>query len=196
MDIEYIKNNYIFETLTDTHDLSDFECESDDLNDFLKNDALKQQKEKLNLTKLIICDDEIIGFVSLLTDSMKLRLLQDEVEKEKIKGELEVSENNTIPAIKIGRFAIDKKYTGHGLGSQILRNILYNLKKIAENYVGLRFAIVEGYATAYTFYVTNNQFNNLKSDEKLINRIDTIKKQDPTRTFYLYYDLKDLDLDN
>ena len=196
MDIEYIKNNYIFETLTDGHDLSDFECESDDLNDFLKNDALKQQKEKLNLTKLIICDDEIIGFVSLLTDSMKLRLLQDEVEKEKIKGELKVSENNTIPAIKIGRFAIDKKYTGHGLGSQILRNILYNLKKIAENYVGLRFAIVEGYATAYTFYVTNNQFNNLKSDEKLINRIDTIKKQDPTRTFYLYYDLKDLDLDN
>lgn len=196
MDIEYIKNNYIFETLTDTHDLSDFECESDDLNDFLKNDALKQQKEKLNLTKLIICDGEIIGFVSLLTDSMKLKLLQDEVEKEKIKGELKVSENNTIPAIKIGRFAIDKKYTGHGLGSQILRNILYNLKKIAENYVGLRFAIVEGYATAYTFYVTNNQFNNLKSDEKLINRIDTIKKQDPTRTFYLYYDLKDLDLDN
>ena len=51
MDIEYIKNNYIFETLTDTHDLSDFECESDDLNDFLKNDALKQQNEKLNLTK-------------------------------------------------------------------------------------------------------------------------------------------------
>ena len=179
MDIEYIKNNYIFETLTDAHDLSDFECESDDLNDFLKNDALKQQKEKLNLTKLIICDDEIIGFVSLLTDSMKLRLLQDEVEKEKIKGELKVSENNTIPAIKIGRFAIDKKYTGHGLGSQILRNILYNLKKIAENYVGLRFAIVEGYATAYTFYVTNNQFNNLKSDEKIINKIDSIKKTRP-----------------
>ena len=121
--------------ILDTHDLSDFECESDDLNDFLKNDALKQQKEKLNLTKLIICDGEIIGFVSLLTDSMKLKLLQDEVEKEKIKGELKVSENNTIPAIKIGRFAIDKKYTGHGLGSQILRNILYNLKKIAENYV-------------------------------------------------------------
>ena len=195
MDIEYIKNNYIFETLTDTHDLSDFECESEDLNDFLKNDALKKQKEKLNLTKLIICDGEIIGFMSLLTDSMKLRLLRDEAKKERIKGSLKVSENNTIPAIKIGRFAIDKKYTGHGIGSQILRNILYNLKKIAENYVGLRFAIVEGYATAYTFYVTNNQFNNLKSDEKLINKIDSIKKQDPTRTFYLYYDLKDLDFD-
>lgn len=71
MEIEYIKNNYKFETLSEEHDLSDFECESEDLNDFLKNDALKQQKEKLNLTKLITCDGEIIGFVSLLTDSIK-----------------------------------------------------------------------------------------------------------------------------
>ena len=195
MDIEYIKYNYIFETLTEDHDLSDFECESDDLNDFLKADALKQQNEKLNLTKLIVCDGEIIGFVSLLTDSMKLKLLRDEVEKEKIKGKLNVSENNTIPAIKIGRFAIDKKYSGQGLGSQVLRNVLYNLKKIAENDVGFRFVIVEGYASAYTFYATNNQFNNLKNDEKNLNKIDKIKKQDPTRTFYLYYDLKDLEGD-
>ena len=27
MEIEYIKNNYIFETLTEAHDLSKFECE-------------------------------------------------------------------------------------------------------------------------------------------------------------------------
>ena len=52
---------------------------------------------------------------------MKLKLLKDELEKEKIKGKLNISENNPIPAIKIGRFAIDKKYTGKGLESQILR---------------------------------------------------------------------------
>ena len=45
MDVEYIKNNYHFETLTDEHDLSDFSCDSEDLNDFLKNDALPQQKK-------------------------------------------------------------------------------------------------------------------------------------------------------
>lgn len=194
MDIEYIKNNYRFETLTKNHDLSNFECECNDLNEFLKNDALKQQKEKLNLTKLITCDGAIIGFVSLLTDSMKLKLLRDKVEKEKIKGKLNVSENNPILAIKIGRFAIDRKYAWYELGSKILRNILYNLHEIAENNVGLRFVVVEGYASAYNFYVTNNKFKNLKKDEKNIDKIELIKKQDPTRTFYLYYDLKDLDL--
>ena len=46
MDIEYIKENYKFETLTEKHDLSNFECDSADLNDFLKNDALNQQMVK------------------------------------------------------------------------------------------------------------------------------------------------------
>ena len=132
MEIEYIKNNYIFETLTEEHDLSNFECDSDDLNEFLKKDALKQQEEKLNLTKLITCDGEIIGFVSLLTDTMKLKLLRDELEKEKIKDKLNVSVNNSILAIKIGRFTIDKKYAKHGLGSTILRNILFNIQELLK----------------------------------------------------------------
>lgn len=193
MNIEYIKNNYRFETLTPDHDLTGFECESQDLNEFLKKDALKQQQEKLNLTKLITCDENIIGFVSLLTDSMKLKLLRDEIQKEKIKDKLNISENNTIPAIKIGRFAIDKRYSGKGLGTKIIRNIISNIREIAETQVGLRFVIVEGYASAYNFYVTHNNFKNLKKDENKINHINQIKKQDPTRTFYLYFDLKDLE---
>ena len=40
VDIEYIKENHRFETLTDEHDLSNFKCVSDDLDDFLKSDAL------------------------------------------------------------------------------------------------------------------------------------------------------------
>lgn len=41
MNTNYIKNNYIFETLTLNHDLSSFKCESEDLADFLKEDALR-----------------------------------------------------------------------------------------------------------------------------------------------------------
>lgn len=143
MDIEYIKNNYKFETLTKEHDLSEFECESEDLNDFLKNDALKQQEEKLNLTKLITCDEKIIGFVSLLTDSIKLKIINENTVKITIKEKLNISENNMIPAIKIGRFAIDKKYSRQGLGSHILKSIILNIKDIAENEVGLHFVVVK-----------------------------------------------------
>ena len=66
MEISYIKENYRFEILSDKHDLSKFNCGVVDLNNFLKYDALNQQDMNLNLTHLVICDDEIIGFVSLL----------------------------------------------------------------------------------------------------------------------------------
>lgn len=109
MDIEYIKKNYRFETLTKNHDLSQFESDSDDLNEFLKNDALKQQCSNLNLTKLIVCEGNIIGYFSLLTDTIYLNNIREDIVKKDIKNQLNiVSNKNAMPAVKIGRFAIDK----------------------------------------------------------------------------------------
>lgn len=42
MEIKYIKENYYFETLSEKHDLDNLDCGDNDLNDFLKNDALTQ----------------------------------------------------------------------------------------------------------------------------------------------------------
>ncbi|MDO5860617.1 hypothetical protein [Methanobrevibacter sp.] len=47
MEIDYIKNNYDIIKLNEKHDLNDFSCGLDDMVDFLKNDALYQQEEKL-----------------------------------------------------------------------------------------------------------------------------------------------------
>lgn len=107
-----------------------------------------------------------------------------------IKEKLNISENNRIPAIKIGRFAIAKKYSGKGLGSHLLKSIILNIKDIAETEIGLRFIVVEGYASAYNFYVTHNNFRSLKKDEKDLKNLDKIVKHSPERTFYLYLDLK------
>ena len=195
MDIQYIKENYKFETLSEEHDLSEFESDSKDLNDFLKNNALKLQKDKLNLTKLITCDERIIGYVTLLTDSIPLNNIRDDKVKNDIKIQLSItSKKKGLPAIKIARLAIDKRYSGQGLGSDILMNILFNIKNIAETSVGLRFVTVDGYAKAYNFYVEHNGFSNLKKDdEKIRKKLDTIIERNPNQTFYLYLDLKVLE---
>lgn len=195
MNIGYIKENYKFETLTAEHDLSGFNSDSDDLNNFLKKDALEQQNSKLNLTKLITCDEKIIGYVTLLTESIPLRDIRDDKVKEDIKNQLSLtSKKKGIPALKIGRLAIDKKYSGQGLGSDILMSILFNIKNIAETSVGLRFVTVDGYAKAFNFYVKHNGFNNLKrDDEKIRKKLDTIIERNPNQTFYLYLDLKVLE---
>lgn len=192
MDIEYIKENYYFEILNEKHDLSNFECDSNDLTNFLKNDALKQQDMNFNLTQLVICDNEIVGFFSLLTDTLKLKTLENNNLKKEIKLELDISENNEIPAIKIGRLAIDKKYSKKGLGSHILRNILLSILNLSKTKVGLRFVTVDAYATALNFYVKKNNFSSRKSDTETLKKIDKIKKQNPNRSFILYLDLKDI----
>ena len=192
MDIEYIKENYYFEILNEKHDLTNFECDSNDLTNFLKNDALKQQDMNLNLTQLVICDNEIVGFFSLLTDTLKLKTLENNNLKKEIKLELDISENNEIPAIKIGRLAIDKKYSKKGLGSHILRNILLSILNLSKTKVGLRFVTVDAYATSLNFYVKKNNFSSRKSDTETLKKIDKIKKQNPNRSFILYLDLKDI----
>lgn len=191
MKIKEIEDNYYFENLNEKHDLSDFDCGDKDLNDFLKNDALAQQNARLNVTKLIMCDGNIIGFTSLLTDGIMIKKIRNEKVKSEIKEKLNINSNKkSISAVKIGRLAIDKKYARKGLGSHILNNILKNLKDISEKEVGFRFIIVEGYAKAFNFYVTKNGFEHLKNDENDINNIEFIAKRDPTRKFYLYFDLE------
>ena len=195
MDIEYIKNNFYFETLSSKHDLSNFKCASDDLNDFIKNDALRQQEMNLNITQLAICDGEIIGFVSILTDTLKIKTIEDKSLKEEMKNELNiVGEDNTLPAIKIGRFAIDEKYAQKGLGSFIFRNVLLSILHLSKTKVGLRFITVEAYAMAFNFYVKKNNFTYRKSDEKLVKKLESIIQRDPERQFNLHLDLKDIQL--
>ena len=83
--------------------------------------------------------------------------IRDEDIKIDIKDQLSSSsKKRKLPAIKIGRLAVDEKYSGMGLGSEILMSILFNVKTMAENNVGLRFVTVEGYARAYNFYVNHN----------------------------------------
>lgn len=184
MDIEYIKKNYTFELLTKEHDLSYFQCDSKDLNDFLKDDALIQQKNKFNITKLICCDKKIIGYFSLLADTIKINKLSEE-DSNKLNEKTDFKE---LPAIKIGRFAIDETYTNKGLGTLILENIMNIIYILSTEYIGVRYITVDGYAKAYNFYEKNG-FSVLKKDKETINNIDKIIKKDPERTIALYFDI-------
>lgn len=57
--------------------------------------------------------------------------------------------------------------------------------------IGFRVIIVEAYAIALDFYIKNN-FYTRESDKEILKKIDMIKKQDPTRCFNIYLDLKDI----
>lgn len=176
MTIERIKNEYIIDKLNEKSDLDTFSCGLEDMDEFLKNDALNQQNENLSVTYLVRHDDEIVGFFSLLSDKIELKDIEDEYDLP----------YSICPAMKIGRFAVNEKYRSSGLGTVLLDNICYQIKKISKIH-GIRFITVDAYCNVRKFYY-KNEFKHfkVKNKKKLIR---TAERNEKT-TIGLYKDLK------
>ena len=62
-----------FLLLTEDHTIKPFDCEDDDLNDFLFNKALLYQKELLATTFIVEDEERTLGYYSVLNDSLQLK---------------------------------------------------------------------------------------------------------------------------
>lgn len=64
--------------LEKSHILSSFTSSNEDLNDFLHNDALKSQEDLISRTYLCIWKSRIAGFFTLVTDTIEVKLVEQE----------------------------------------------------------------------------------------------------------------------
>ena len=142
--------------LTEDYPIKPFDCEDEDLNDFLFNEAVPYQKELLATTFVMENDKQTLGYYSLLNDSLQLKeeMFTSKSQFRKFLRELVPYPKRhlkTIPALKIGRLAIDKTFKGKGLGSVIMANIISKCIKMNEEQ-GCRLITVDAYKQAVTFY--------------------------------------------
>jgi len=114
---------------------SEFDCENNDLNEFLKKDARIHYSERLAQTFVILDGDRIAGFFSLLADS--LRLGEEETADFRERG----ISYPSFPAVKIGRFGIDQGYKRKGVGKLAFRGIVGLVNNLREE-IGCRFLTV------------------------------------------------------
>lgn len=101
-------------SIMEAHDSSDFDCCDADLNDFIKSDALRQRIDGWNTTYIAteIGSKKIIGFFALSIDSIGLT----PNERKRLRKDY-----SNIPAIKIGRFAVDRRFQRKGIGQQMMQ---------------------------------------------------------------------------
>ncbi|BAO04881.1 acetyltransferase, gnat family [Clostridium botulinum B str. Osaka05] len=144
-----------------SRDRKKFKNHSKEINYFIKEEALKEQEQDLNTTHLLYKGNELIGFISLCTDSIRLEIDEQE--------EYEIPYAN-IPAIKIARLAISKNYQHKELG-QFLVKYSINLALKIRKYVGVKFITVDCYRHRLTYYkdklgftINKNQNPNRCSD--------------------------------
>ena len=118
-----------FLLLTEDHTIKPFDCEDEDLNDFLFKEAILYQKQMLATTFIVENNERTLGFYSVLSDSLQIReeLFPSKSQYKKFVQNLIPHRKRhlkNIPSLKIGRLGIDKTYKGKGLGSILLESII------------------------------------------------------------------------
>lgn len=155
------------EPLDNHHDFKDFHCESDDLNDFIKHDALPEQNCMLSRTYLFFYEGEVIGFVSLSADSVAVRYLKAGDIARKKGGKAAYS---NLPCILIGRLAVVKKLERRGLGTNILNWAIGLITNVVCKSVGCRYITVDPKEESLPLYIKSGlgftQMEALKAGEE------------------------------
>jgi GNAT superfamily N-acetyltransferase len=131
----------------DQAELGTFECGDDDLNGFLRDDALRLQERNTVVTYLALYDGELAGYVSLMVDAIVLET------KERKSLRLNHADHPVLPALKIARLATAKVFreTNAGLGTMLMRFAADRAYSIADS-AGCRLLTVDAYPDAITFY--------------------------------------------
>ncbi len=114
--------------LTPHHNLSDFDCGDNDLNEFLKDNALHFTEQRIANTFVLEDGDNIAAYFCLLNDKISQEESSNNKWKNLKKEFPEGKQFSSYPAIKIGRFAVSLKYKGQNYGTDLmvmLKEMLY-----------------------------------------------------------------------
>jgi len=112
--------NYSIQALTSHHNRNDFSCGIETLDRYLKKQA-NQDKKKYVSAPFVAVDlkaQRIIGYYTLSATSINLDDLPQNIAKKLPKYPL-------VPAILLGRLAIDLMYQKQGWGDLLLMDALY-----------------------------------------------------------------------
>jgi len=137
-------NQFSFSILDSDTDLSDFECDNQDLNEFLQTDAIQYQNERLAVTRLIYFKDTPAGYFTLVSDSIEVAAIHSG------DGTTEYPYRR-YPALKIARLATDRRYQKRGVGKAMLLKTM-QIAIVLSRYVGVRIITVDSKPDSVKFY--------------------------------------------
>jgi len=127
-------------SLSDEHRVlfGDFRSFESELVDFLKEDALDNQRKKISRTHLWFHKPakKLIGYVTLLTDKISLHT---ELKKEFLEKGINYK---SLPALKIGRVCIHDDFLRRGIGTHMIDWTIHLIQKINE-FAGCRFITLD-----------------------------------------------------
>ena len=129
--------------LTGRHELHDFCCGIDDLDVWLRQRALPNQQTGASRT-FVLCDGpRVIGYYCLSSAQLHRPLAVSKMRR---------NMPEQMPAILVGRLAIDRRYQGRGFGGDLVFDAVRHVVEAVEH-MGIRLIMVHAISDeAVNFY--------------------------------------------
>ena len=109
---------FSIEALQGSHDRSQFDCGSEALDRYIRRQA--SQNTRRNVTRVFVAlpeeSNEIAGFYTLSAGSIERNALPEKQAKR--------LPRYPVPVALLGRLAVDRRWSGQGLGSALLADVL------------------------------------------------------------------------
>ncbi len=138
--------------------LQEFDCGDEDLNEFLKSDSLVYKQQLIAKTFIVIYQEKIVAFFSVMNDAIKLNL-------QETKQTRQLSRLHEYPSLKIGRLGVDKRFERRGLGALCIKFVM-GLSTNINSVSACRFITVDSYLESRGFYEKLGFVRNLMYEKK------------------------------
>lgn len=128
--------------------VAEFDCGVEELNRYLRKHAFQAQAGGGARTYVTFLEGKIAGYYTLAYGSVEFETASGRVTKGLAR--------HPIPVILLARLAVDKSFSGKGLGTELLRDALLRTLAAAD-IAGLRAVIVDAKnEAARQFYLKSN----------------------------------------
>ena len=151
----------------DDKEIKKFDCGNKDLNSYFIKYA--KQNDSKNISRTFVLQDEgkIVGFYTLTAAQIRCEEMPQEI--------LKHSPRYPLPAIRIARFAIDKKFQKKGYGKQLLKFAFKRIILVSVD-IGIAFVIIYAKKESKEFYEKHGFICIDESTNKYIISIKTLIK--------------------
>jgi GNAT superfamily N-acetyltransferase len=154
--------------LTEAHDSSAFDSGEIVLDEWLRNRAWNNLQAAASRT-YVVCPPASSRIAAYYSMSMGQILAQDTT------GAMRRNMPQSIPAVILGRFAIDRDFQGRGLGSALLANVVERALRASQE-VSARLIIVHAISPAAEAFYLHHGFTRLPVDTPTL-ALDLVKMQ-------------------
>jgi ribosomal protein S18 acetylase RimI-like enzyme len=156
--------------LDKTHNRKAFECEEQQLTDYIKKQVSQDIKKKLAVCFVAIDNDNnVIGYYTLSSESLGREQIPDKYLKI-------IPQNYHVPVILLGRLARNITAKGTGLGEHLLLDALFRAFTLSEKSIGAMAVIVDPVNQFAIKFYKKYGFEQLPDSEKMFLPMSTIKQ--------------------